>query len=49
MPFSICPFRRFPEQCSVSYTAYPFQGQATVGISRCPAGDSGDLPMPKGK
>ena len=46
MPFVLRPDRRLPEQCSVTHSAGPFQGQGTVlnlscagcvslGICRC--------------
>ena len=30
MPFSLCPYRRFPLQCAVTYDADLFQGQGTI-------------------
>jgi hypothetical protein len=30
MPLSVCPYRRFPVRCSVTYKAGPFQGQGIV-------------------
>jgi hypothetical protein len=46
MPFSICPFRRFPVQCSVTYHAGPFQEHGTVWNLSCTGWRlSGDLPM----
>lgn len=50
MPFSIRPYRRFPVQCSVTYTAGPFQGQGTDwNFSLSDLRLSGDLPMHQGK
>jgi hypothetical protein len=50
MPFSIRPFRRYPVQCSVTYTAGPFQGHGTVwNLSRSGWRLSGDLPMRPGE
>ncbi|HEV8329359.1 MAG TPA: PilZ domain-containing protein [Nitrospiraceae bacterium] len=46
MPFSICPYRRFPLQRPVTYNTGPFQGQGTVWIlSWTGCRLSGDLPM----
>jgi hypothetical protein len=50
MPFSICPFRRFPLHCSVSYSAGPFQGQGTLWNHPCTGWPlSSDLPMRPGE
>ena len=50
MPFSIRPFRRFPVQCVVSYSAGPFRGIGTVwNLSRSGWRLSGDLPMRPGE
>jgi hypothetical protein len=50
MPFSIRPFRCFPEQCSVTYNAGPFQGQGTIWNLSCTDWRlSGDLPMRPGE
>jgi hypothetical protein len=47
MPFLIRPSRRFPVQCSVTYNAGLFQGQATVWNLSCSGWPlSGDVPMP---
>lgn len=32
MPFILCPHRRFPIQCAVSYKARPFQGKSRTII-----------------
>jgi hypothetical protein len=50
MPFSIRPFRRSPEQCSVTYHVGPFQGQGTVwNLSLNGWKLSGDLPLRVGE
>lgn len=50
MPFMIRPYRRFPIQCSATYTAGPFQGQGTVwNLSLNGLRLSGDLPMRPGE
>jgi hypothetical protein len=50
MPFSIRLFRRFPVQCSVTYNAWPFQGQGTIWNLSCTGWRlSGDLPMRPGE
>jgi hypothetical protein len=50
MPFSIRPYRCFPEQCPVTYNAGPFQGQGTVWNLSCTGWRlSGDLPMRPGE
>ena len=49
MPFTICPFCRFPVQCSVTYNVGP-QGQGTVWNLSCSGWRlSGDLPMRPGE
>lgn len=50
MPFTIRPYRRFPVQFSVSYSAGPFNGQGTVwNLSLTGWRLSGDLPMRAGE
>lgn len=50
MPFSICPYRRFPVPCPVTYHAGSFQGQGTIGDLSCFGWRlSGDLPMRPGE
>ena len=50
MPFSIRPYRRFPVQCAVTYSAGSFQGQGTVWNLSCSGWRlSGDLPMRPGE
>jgi hypothetical protein len=34
MPFSTRPYRRFPEQCPVTYNAGPFPAQITEAQKR---------------
>ena len=50
MPFSIRPFRRSPEQCSVTYHVGPFEGHGTVwNLSLNGWKLSGDLPLRVGQ
>ena len=50
MSFSIRPFRRFPVQWPVTYSAGSFQGQDTVWNLSCTGWRlSGDLPMRPGE
>jgi PilZ domain len=50
MPFSLRPYRRFAVQCSVTYSAGPFQDQGTVWNLSCTGWRlSGDLPMRPGE
>jgi hypothetical protein len=50
MPFVLRPFRRFHVQCSVTYSAGPFQGYGTVWNLSCTGWRiSGDLPMRPGE
>jgi len=50
MLFTICPYRRFSVECSVSYNAGPFQGQGTGWTLLCTGWRlSGDLPMRPGE
>ena len=34
MPFTICPYRRFPVYCPVTYQSGPFEGHGTVESAR---------------
>jgi hypothetical protein len=46
MPFSVRPYRRFPVQFSVTYSACSFPGQGTVWNLSCTGWRlSGNLPM----
>ena len=46
MPFTLRPYRRFPVECFVTYSAEPFLGQGTVWNLSCAGWRlSGDLPM----
>ena len=46
MPFTLRPYRRFPVECFVTYSAGPFLGQGTVWNLSCAGWRlSGDLPM----
>ena len=50
MAFSVCPSRRSPVQCSVTYHAGPFHGQGTVwNLSLNGWKLSGDLPLRVGE
>ncbi len=50
MPFTLCPYRRFPLQCAVTYHAGPFHGQGTIwNLSYTGWRLSGNLPMRPGE
>ena len=50
MPFTVCPSRRFPVRCAVTYNAGPFQGQGTLwNHSHSGWRLTGDLPMRLGE